>query len=191
MDPTIEHEDDSVPASGEAAEDAPEVAPEATTEGAECATDEVSEAAPEEAPSSIPEEAPGSTPASVLAAVLGIASEPSSELSGEAASELSGEAASKPSGEPSSEPQGSALRGAWTVARGPELLEIARSWDASNHDMTVDCTELERVDTSALQVLVAVRRAFAARGCTLSLANIRENVEKQVQLAGLEQELFA
>jgi anti-anti-sigma regulatory factor len=84
-----------------------------------------------------------------------------------------------------------ALRGAWTVARGGELLTLARAWDAAAKDCTLDCQELERLDTSALQILIAARRALAARGFRLALSNIPENVGKQLRLAGLAEELLA
>jgi len=120
--------------------------------------------------------------------------EAASAAEAEAASAAEAEAASASESQAAPNPEAgvsTALRGAWTVARGPELLELARSWDASSEDMEVDCAALERLDTAAFQVLIAVRRAFAARGFTLSLTNMPENIEKHLRLAGLEQELLA
>jgi ABC-type transporter Mla MlaB component len=83
------------------------------------------------------------------------------------------------------------LAGRFTPARGVELLAEARAWAAQEGDVTVDCSELERLDLVSMQILVALKRSLHAEGRALQLVSLPETVSTLLALAGLNEELVS
>lgn len=57
-----------------------------------------------------------------------------------------------------------------TVREAPELLVLA--WSGAAANVVVDCSETERCDAAALQVLLALRTEVLQRGRTFALTGI-------------------
>lgn len=82
------------------------------------------------------------------------------------------------------------LEGAWTVARAAELHERARSWADADADVVIACEALDKIDGATLQLLVALRRALAARGHSLHLDGLAAPLAELIALSGLAGELL-
>ena len=78
-----------------------------------------------------------------------------------------------------------ALRGTVGVAAAPELRARALELAEDARDVTVACDEVEHLDATALQLLVALRRAVEARGGHFALSGVPDAVRHYLALAGL------
>lgn len=65
-----------------------------------------------------------------------------------------------------------------------ELHEVALRCAASGHPTQVDCRELERIDGSALQLLLALERDHRERAAAFTLRAVPEVVSRYLHLAG-------
>lgn len=79
------------------------------------------------------------------------------------------------------------LDGEWAVSRGAELLRRAKAWVASDRDVVLDCSGLERLDVAALQVLLAARRKSVTNGHTFRLDAVPSYVAETIRLTGLQE----
>lgn len=77
------------------------------------------------------------------------------------------------------------LRGTVGVALAPALRARALELAEDARDVTVACDEVEHLDATALQLLVALRRAVEARGGRFALAGVPDAVRHYLTLAGL------
>lgn len=69
-----------------------------------------------------------------------------------------------------------ALHGTVDIFLARELLELAKRALDGEGDVRVDCRELERLDTSALQILLALQRQLAEHSRALQLLLVNEQV---------------
>lgn len=86
--------------------------------------------------------------------------------------------------------QTASLTGDWTVARAGELHDLARSLAAGGNVVELECSEVGRVDLSALQVLLALSRSLAAKGGGLKLAAPSATLTNALALTGFDAELL-
>jgi anti-anti-sigma regulatory factor len=84
-----------------------------------------------------------------------------------------------------------ALEGDWTVARAAELHGLAQEWAAESTVLSLDCSRLGRIDLSFLQVILALKRALAAKGGALLLISPAGTLEAALAATGLAEELLA
>lgn len=78
-----------------------------------------------------------------------------------------------------------ALRGTVGVALAPALRARALELAEDQRDVTVACDAVEHLDATALQLLIALRRAVEARGGRFTLAGVPDAVRHYLTLAGL------
>jgi anti-anti-sigma regulatory factor len=76
------------------------------------------------------------------------------------------------------------LSGAANPAVARHLHEAALRAAIRELPIVLQCAELERLDASCLQVLIALRTALQASGKTLSILGMTEKVEGNVRRAG-------
>jgi anti-anti-sigma factor len=76
------------------------------------------------------------------------------------------------------------IRGTVDVSVAQELLEAARGASLSTTPISVDCTELERLDTATVQILVALCRKQQARGASVRLKGVSPAVRAFLELLG-------
>ena len=74
--------------------------------------------------------------------------------------------------------------GAADVSRARELFEQARACVAASHDVVVQCDALERIDASALQILLALQRAIETSGGRFRLAGLPPPITASLSRAG-------
>jgi anti-anti-sigma regulatory factor len=79
-----------------------------------------------------------------------------------------------------------ALHGTIDVFLAGELLEHARRAFAAAGDVRIDCAALERLDTSALQILLALQRELEEHGRRLELRAVSDQVGAFFVLGGAE-----
>ncbi len=77
------------------------------------------------------------------------------------------------------------------MARAAEFRGLARQWAAESSVLALECSQLGRVDLSFLQVLLALKRALAAKGGALVLVTPAETLEAALAATGLAEELLA
>ena len=77
------------------------------------------------------------------------------------------------------------LRGTVGVQLAPALRSRALELAEDHRDVTVACGEVEHLDATALQLLIALRRAVEARGGRFALADVPDAVRHYLTLAGL------
>jgi len=77
------------------------------------------------------------------------------------------------------------LRGSFQVEAGRRLYEAAIEIAAKDKNVIVDCSELEHLDGSAAQVLLALKLALDGANGTLALRRVPESIEKYLGWSGL------
>ena len=58
--------------------------------------------------------------------------------------------------------------------------------DEKPADLIIDCTNLDYIDSTALGALVAVLKNAKEYGCSISLKNIKPNIEKLFKITNLD-----
>ncbi len=86
-------------------------------------------------------------------------------------------------GKPLVEVDGSLDRDSVLQIRKP-LLKVARRKEV--RELTIDLSQVSRMDTSGIAVLVEVLRVISAKGGKLRLANVSETASRMIHLAGME-----
>lgn len=76
------------------------------------------------------------------------------------------------------------LRGRVTVEHARVLHERAAEVRLAGGDVAVDCADVERLDASALQVLLALRAALEVAGRGLVLEHVPAALDGMLRLAG-------
>jgi anti-anti-sigma factor len=66
------------------------------------------------------------------------------------------------------------------------FLDVALECLDAGLDTVVRCQALERMDASALQVLVALRKGLAGQGQSLWFSDVSAKVREYLQIAGLD-----
>ena len=74
-----------------------------------------------------------------------------------------------------------------TIIRAEELHAQMETLLQSEHDVEVDCSQLEQVDTSALQLLLSFHSALHQAGRQLTWKSPTEQTITSAKLLGLEQ----
>jgi anti-anti-sigma regulatory factor len=83
------------------------------------------------------------------------------------------------------------LSGVVGIAEARELAAAARAaMTAGGKDVVVDLHAARVLDTSAAQVLLALKRALTSQGRTLRLDSVPPAIQQRWQRAGLERELY-
>lgn len=77
------------------------------------------------------------------------------------------------------------LQGGVDIFFAAELHQAALKLLDSGEDAEVLCAQLERLDTSALQILLALKEGLAKKGKSLQLAGVPSPVADLLGLAGL------
>jgi anti-anti-sigma factor len=83
------------------------------------------------------------------------------------------------------------LSGTIDVFLARQLLDAATGAVSAEGDVVVDCARLDRLDTSALQVLLALERQLAGQGRRILLRGVGEPVRALFGFAGVEHLLVA
>jgi ABC-type transporter Mla MlaB component len=83
-----------------------------------------------------------------------------------------------------------ALHGTIDVFLARELLDHARRAFAGAGDVRIDCAALERLDTSALQILLALQRELQEQGRRLELRAVNDQVGAFLAFGGAERLLL-
>jgi len=73
-----------------------------------------------------------------------------------------------------SEPNVLRIEGVADITRAARLLETARERAAAPGDVVVDCSAVERLDASAVQVLLALKKKLAESGRSMTIQAIPE-----------------
>lgn len=81
------------------------------------------------------------------------------------------------------------LDGVVSIIAADELVDAARQIASAGGRVVVDCADVEHLDTSTLQILVALERQLASKGRALTLTGVKPAVQAYVELAGLAGEL--
>lgn len=68
------------------------------------------------------------------------------------------------------------LRGVYDIARAREFHAQALEWCESTGDVVLDCAGAERTDTSAVQILLALKSAVEGTGRSFELRNVPDPV---------------
>lgn len=68
------------------------------------------------------------------------------------------------------------LRGVYDIARAREFHAQALEWCKSTGDLVLDCAGAERTDTSAVQILLALKGAVEQSGRKFELRNVPDPV---------------
>lgn len=76
------------------------------------------------------------------------------------------------------------LRGRLTVADAGEFHRAAVALASAGQDVTVDCAEVERLDASALQILLALWREVERGGHHCDIVNVGEALRTDFRLTG-------
>jgi len=79
------------------------------------------------------------------------------------------------------------LRGTLDVFLAQRFAEAALHCVESGLCTTLDCSALERMDASALQIVLALRNALRAKAQVLRVANVPANVAAYLELAGVRE----
>jgi anti-anti-sigma factor len=77
------------------------------------------------------------------------------------------------------------LEGIVDVRQARRVLESAKTSLASSGEVIVDCGAVERLDASAVQILLALKRSLEASDRTLRLDGAPERVSKLLLLTGM------
>jgi len=76
-----------------------------------------------------------------------------------------------------------------TIIRAEELHAQMETLLQSEHDVEVDCSQVEQIDTSALQLLLGFHSALHQAGRQLSWKSPSEQTITSAKLLGLDQSL--
>ena len=76
-----------------------------------------------------------------------------------------------------------------TIIRAEELHTQMESLIQSGHDIQVDASQVEQIDTSALQLLIGFHQALEKEGRALSWLNPSEQTLSTAKLLGLDTHL--
>jgi anti-anti-sigma factor len=76
------------------------------------------------------------------------------------------------------------LRGTLDVFLAARFADAAVHCVARNLDTVLDCSALERLDASALQVLLALQHALSAKAHRLELSKVTPTVASYLAIAG-------
>ncbi len=76
-----------------------------------------------------------------------------------------------------------------TIIRAEELHTQMESLIQTAHDIQVDASQVEQIDTSALQLLISFHQALEKEGRTLSWHNPSEQTLSTAKLLGLDTHL--
>ncbi len=82
------------------------------------------------------------------------------------------------------------LRGHLHVGVAAELHQAAQRLLETGNNVTVCCQRAEHLDTSALQVLLALKEELRAQGKALDLTDVLPSVQSFIQLAGLTEAIL-
>lgn len=77
------------------------------------------------------------------------------------------------------------LSGTLDVSRARELHSIALQLAEAGTDVAIDCTEVCRMDTSAVQILAALRIALERTGNSCAVVNLQPDVREHLTTVGL------
>ncbi len=83
-----------------------------------------------------------------------------------------------------------ALAGAADIFFAADLRQAALALLEGGEDVAVDCGKLERLDTSTLQILLALKRELEQRGKKLRVIDLPAEPARLVGLAGLTNHLI-
>ncbi len=83
------------------------------------------------------------------------------------------------------------LTGVVNIIAADALLTAARATVTAGGQVSVECTDAESFDMSALQILVALRRELDRQGRSLRLLNLGKQATEDIALAGLTREFSA
>jgi anti-anti-sigma regulatory factor len=83
------------------------------------------------------------------------------------------------------------LEGSVDVSRAQRLLETAREREKASGDVMVECAAVERLDASAVQILLALKRSLEASGRTLRMQNVPDRIFELLLRTGVGQALVA
>lgn len=89
---------------------------------------------------------------------------------------------------PNSEGSGSppsTLEGAVTIGLASVLKDVACRQLRAGGDLALSCARLEQIDTSGIQILLALRRELAEDGRRLELQEVPAALARAFQLTGL------
>ncbi len=82
-----------------------------------------------------------------------------------------------------------ALSGVLDINRVSDLHEFALQLVETGADVEIDAAEIERIDTSVVQILLALRNALQRRGCKLVFSSISTSVREFLRTVGVVEEL--
>lgn len=74
--------------------------------------------------------------------------------------------------------------GVLDMSRARELWEFALDQAMTKGPVSLDCSAVERLDSSAVQILVALRRAVERQGRTFELCHLNANILEELRRAG-------
>jgi anti-anti-sigma factor len=82
------------------------------------------------------------------------------------------------------------LQGAIDIFFAADLRQAALALLEGGEDVAVHCENLERLDTAALQILLALKKELEQRGRKLRMAELGSEPARFVGLAGLTSQLL-
>lgn len=71
------------------------------------------------------------------------------------------------------------------VSRARELWEFALDQAMTTAPVKLDCSAVERIDSSAVQILVALHRVIERQGRAFELHHLRETISEELNRVGL------
>ena len=77
------------------------------------------------------------------------------------------------------------LRGAIDVSIAKQFRQIALQLAERGKDSEIGCEEVERLDSSAIQILLTLKEELKEKGKHLVLGGVPKTVANQLHLAGL------
>ena len=78
------------------------------------------------------------------------------------------------------------LRGEIDVNAAPDLLQAVRSASGGDKPVVVDCREATRVDTSAIQILIALKRLLDRTACDVEFTSIPADIADYLTVGGFQ-----
>lgn len=78
-----------------------------------------------------------------------------------------------------------ALEGAVSIHVAGDLLRRAKAAAGEGRNVALDCRRVEFIDTAALQILIALGRALADRGCSLETIDAPPSAKHIFLAAGI------
>jgi len=78
------------------------------------------------------------------------------------------------------------LCGALTVCQANELHRTALAILEDGRDLIVSCDQVERLDSSSLQILIGLRYQLAAQGRKVDVRGVSRDLDTLLHLAGID-----